>query len=443
MSDSVWLAGAIVQKVERPVAGAILLSLRLPGRSAHVVAVAGRRAAIGEIDRPSGRVPADAQVMRLRRLLEGARVVAVRPRRDGMRVDFRRGDERPALLATSGGVLVLERVADDAEEPELAPIHEAEAATRDAAARDAFAAHVRGLRDVERRALASAIDAARRRMRRRIEAVEGDLARIGAADEWQRQATLLVSNQHLVGRGARSVTLEDWSTGEPIAVEIALDPSRSARENADALFHRAKRLKKGKAFAERRRADAERALAQLDVLRDEVDAIDTSAPTAERAIEVLGARARALGVSARPQGKPGARARREGEPRLPHHVFRVGERTLLVGRGAKDNDALTTKVARPHDVWLHAKGRTGAHVVIPLAKGEDVPSDLLVDAAHLAAHFSDARGEAVVDVQWAPRRHVRTPKGSAPGAVVVDREKVLVLRVEPERLERLLATKDE
>jgi predicted ribosome quality control (RQC) complex YloA/Tae2 family protein len=62
----------------------------------------------------------------------------------------------------------------------------------------------------------------------------------------------------------------------------------------------------------------------------------------------------------------------------------------------------------------------------------------LVDAAHLAVHFSDARGEAVVEVQYTPRKWVRKPKGSAPGAVAIDREKVLVLRVEPARLERLL-----
>jgi predicted ribosome quality control (RQC) complex YloA/Tae2 family protein len=121
----------------------------------------------------------------------------------------------------------------------------------------------------------------------------------------------------------------------------------------------------------------------------------------------------------------------------------VGERTILVGRGAKDNDALVTKVARPHDVWLHAKGRTGAHVVVPLSKEESIPTELLVDAAHLAAHFSDARGETVVEVQWTPRKYVRKPKGAAPGAVIVDREKVLVLRVDPARLQELLAKREE
>jgi len=96
-------------------------------------------------------------------------------------------------------------------------------------------------------------------------------------------------------------------------------------------------------------------------------------------------------------------------------------------------------VARPYDLWLHAKGEAGAHVVVPLEKGHEAASELLVDAAHLAAHFSDARDERVVDVTYAPRRYVRKRRGSPPGQVQVDREKVLVLRVDSARLAALLA----
>jgi len=111
---------------------------------------------------------------------------------------------------------------------------------------------------------------------------------------------------------------------------------------------------------------------------------------------------------------------------------------VLVGRGAADNDRLTLRVARPHDLWLHARGVTGAHVVVPLTKGKSCSPETLVDAATLAAHFSDLRGEPVVDVIYTPRRFVRKRKGSAIGSVTLEREKVIAVRVEPARLERLL-----
>jgi hypothetical protein len=53
------------------------------------------------------------------------------------------------------------------------------------------------------------------------------------------------------------------------------------------------------------------------------------------------------------------------------------------------------------------------------------------------------RGEAVCEVSYVERRYVRKPRGSAPGAVSYDHEKVLVLRVEPERVARLLASREE
>jgi predicted ribosome quality control (RQC) complex YloA/Tae2 family protein len=113
-----------------------------------------------------------------------------------------------------------------------------------------------------------------------------------------------------------------------------------------------------------------------------------------------------------------------------------------VGRGASDNDALTLRHSKPSDLWLHARGYRGAHVVIPMGRGEECPSELLLDAATLAVHFSAAAGEDRVEVQHTPRRYVRKPRGAAPGAVMVDRERVLVLRHEPDRLARLLASEE-
>ncbi|MBI2394685.1 MAG: DUF814 domain-containing protein [Deltaproteobacteria bacterium] len=423
-----YLSGAIVQKVERPAPDAVLLTLRLPGETVYLLVITGAIGAIGAIERPR-HLPADAFIQRLRRAMEGGRVVGVFPPEDGQRVVVRRGEERCALVASRGGVTFLDHV-DAIDEREGLE----DGAALSAAAEHALARHLARLREARRAALRAAVDAARRKLRRRLEAVEGDLAKIGRADEWQTLATLLVTNQHVVRRGASSVTIDDWSTGEAVPTTIPLDPGKSAKENAEALFHRARRLKKGRAIAEARRVETDRALAQLDRIAE-----GAAAPDAD--LDVIEARAKAAGVRPGP-ARPTGRRRGEPEERRPYTEYLSGERVIYVGRGAKDNDALTTKIARPNDLWLHAKGWTGAHVIVPLTRNESCPPDLLVDAAHLAAHFSDARGEASVEVQYTPRKYVRKPKGSAPGAVVVDREKVMVLRVEPARLDRLLRSQN-
>jgi predicted ribosome quality control (RQC) complex YloA/Tae2 family protein len=434
------LSGAIVQKVERVTREALVLTVRLPRETRWLLVMPG---VIGAIERPPHQ-PADAFVQRLRKHLEGGRIVGLFKREDGYRVVVRRGDERFALIAgrtvtfaegVSADGAALERASADGAALERASAEgaseESDAERDDArlseAAQAAFAQHLARLDRERRQALISAVDGARKKLRRRLEAVDGDLAKIGRADDWQALATLLVTHAHLVRRGSSAVTLDDWSSGEAVAVTIPLDPSRTAKENAEALFHRARRLKRGRAVAEARRAESERALATLERLASDARAGEMA---------VLEARAKAAGIRV---AAAAGKKRPEADERRPYTELTSGERVVYVGRGAKDNDELTTKVARPWDLWLHAKGWTGAHVIVPLSKNESCPAELLVDAAHLAAHFSDARGESVVEVQYTPRKYVRKPRGGAPGAVLVEREKVLVLRVEPARLSRLLS----
>jgi predicted ribosome quality control (RQC) complex YloA/Tae2 family protein len=287
-----------------------------------------------------------------------------------------------------------------------------------------------------RDALARAVTRALAKIDRRIEAVRGDLEKAEKAGEMGRLAQMFVVEAARAPRGAKRLVAQDWSSGEAREVELPLDPGKPARAQVDAMFQRARRLKEGARIGQERLADAERARAQLASVATELAGPGPDVPALEARARAAAPRDFKL-ASGPAQALPG---RVKKQPPLPPYREFTGSAggRIRVGRGAEQNDELTLHVARPHDLWLHAKSRTGAHVVVPLDKGASCPGELLVDAAHLAAHFSEARGEDVVEVQYTPRRYVRKPKGSAPGLVVVDREKVLVLRVEPERLRGLL-----
>ncbi|WP_437995852.1 NFACT RNA binding domain-containing protein [Sorangium sp. So ce185] len=304
----------------------------------------------------------------------------------------------------------------------------------------------------EKAALARAVKARRAALERRAEAVRGDLGRLGSVARLQKTGQLLLAQGARVPRGAAKALLDDWETGGKL--EVALDPARPAKAQAEAFFAKARRYQRGEAVMRARLAETERALEAIAALEADVAAAEARPealePLAQRARSLGVARAEIAGAGAAVAGEPGvaggARAPRAGRtaPRRPFHAYRSASgAAILVGRGAEDNDALTTKHARPHDLWLHAKGVAGSHVVVPLPKGASCPADVLVDAATLAAHFSDARGEAVCEVSYVPRRYVRKPRGAAPGAVVFDREKVIAVRIEGARLSRLLATKEE
>jgi predicted ribosome quality control (RQC) complex YloA/Tae2 family protein len=281
---------------------------------------------------------------------------------------------------------------------------------------------------------------ARARLARRIGALEGDLERIAHADLLASRAQLFVVAAARAPRGTVRLDGVDWSSGTPAPIEWTFDPALSPKEQLDAVFRRARRFKSGAPIARGRLSDARSALVALDVLRARLAAEPESAP------EVIGAiaeQARAIAprdfVPPRPAAER-AKAGKKGEaPALPYRTF-VGASSspIWVGRGAAQNDELTLHFARPHHLWLHAKGQSGAHVVVPLDKGASCPGDLLVEAAHLAAYFSRARNEALVEVTYVEKRHVRKPRGSPPGLVVATREKVLVLRRSEAIMRRLL-----
>ena len=103
---------------------------------------------------------------------------------------------------------------------------------------------------------------------------------------------------------------------------------------------------------------------------------------------------------------------------------------VWVGRNARQNDTLTLRHARKEDLWLHARGVPGSHVVLR-RPNRNVPADrrAVEEAAAIAAYWSDARTSRLAPVQVTERKYVRKPKGSPPGAVIVTHEDVVL--VEP------------
>jgi predicted ribosome quality control (RQC) complex YloA/Tae2 family protein len=299
----------------------------------------------------------------------------------------------------------------------------------------AIEAHYRTLEEERalgeaRRRLRDPLRAAVARSRRALEKLADEAARVPAAEGDRRAADLLKQNLHEVRRGSAEVTVTEWTEDGPREVTLALDPALPPRENMERLYRRYRRITESAARVLARSAEVGARLAATEALLAELEVAPVEAlPRLER-------EARRLGGAPRPARPP---RRREDEPATPYRTFRsVAGLHVLVGRGAAENDQLTVRVAKGNDVWLHARGRPGAHVVLRLQKGRAPDQESLLDAAHLAAHFSDARGEAAPEVVYTRVKHVKKVKGAAPGAVTYSQEKGMALRVEPARVERLL-----
>ena len=288
--------------------------------------------------------------------------------------------------------------------------------------------------EIRRIALLRGVRRALVRSARKLGAIEGDAQRAEQVATLRSHASLVLSHLHELPRHCTEITLLDLSVDPPEPVALQFDPRLGPKRSADAWFIRARKFERGAAIAATRAVATRAELQTLERIAAQLEALPDQTET-----DALAITARELGIADGPGSSPGKKLK--PTVRLPYREFSgSGNRPIWVGRGKLDNDRLTLDHAKPRDLWLHARGDAGAHVVVPLGRDEACPPDLLADAATLAAHFSKARGQSPVEVTYTARRYVRKPRGSAPGLVALIRESVFLLRLNPETLRRLLAS---
>ncbi len=221
-----------------------------------------------------------------------------------------------------------------------------------------------------------------------------DLAREVEAPLLRRRAEALLAGAALVPPGSREAVVEDpYEPGSRLRID--LDPALPVAANADRLFERARRLERSRKHV----------LGRLAATRD---ARREAEADLRRALE-----ARNLEDLEAPPEPPAASA--AAGLAGPRRFLTSRGLELLVGRSARENHQLTFSVARPEDLWLHARDVPGSHVILRDREGRAGAEDLR-EAAEVAAFHSEARAQAAVDVHVTRRKHVRPAKG-APGRV--------------------------
>lgn len=283
--------------------------------------------------------------------------------------------------------------------------------------------------DLRRRARRRLKGASERRAGLEVQAREAE-----AVERLQQDAELLQAQHRALGRGHDHALVRDhYEPGSPER-RLALDPRKSGRENAEALFARAKKLRK----------NALRLPAELELAREQeraLEALLARADDPELDPHALEEEARAAGlVAARPEPRP-ERPREKAAP-APRQCYRLfhGRKgsEIRVGRSAADNDELTFRVARKSDLWLHTADSPGSHVVLSVPKGAQPDPEEVLDAAHLAVHFSPLSGARKADVHVAACKEVHKPRRAPAGLVTLSGGRTLRVRMEEERLARLL-----
>jgi predicted ribosome quality control (RQC) complex YloA/Tae2 family protein len=247
-----------------------------------------------------------------------------------------------------------------------------------------------------------------------LKQLELDLASHANAERHKRLGDLLLSNLSTARREGQRLILVDHFAADAGPVEIELDENSSLPEEAERRF----------GLYSRSRRAVKQITARLAVIQNELDALNAQSQTLEKIIAERDESA--LEKFTEKKTVQSARARgSKAEKKIPgtRRYLSSDGFEILVGRTARDNDYLTFKVAKPNDLWLHTGDYSGSHVVVRNATRKDVPHRTLVEAAQLAAQFSQARKDPKVDVHYTQRKFVSKPKGAVPGLVRMTRFK--------------------
>ncbi len=259
--------------------------------------------------------------------------------------------------------------------------------------------------------------------RRRLAAMQVEFDEAAHAEEYKRKGHALWANiGQLSGRPAQ-VELADLFDAEGHAtLRIDLDVNRSLAENAAAYLKAARKYERRQQVLPQRLAELRR---QCDQYEHWIGAVDAGTWEADAALKNW-LESKVTGTDKTASKQPQAHPRR----------YRTSTGwSVWAGRNNKENDVLTHKMSAQNDLWFHARGYSGSHVVLRSEGRKEAPSKQTIEeAAALAAYWSKGKTAKKVSVAYTMVKHVTKPRGGAPGQALLRREKTIV--VEPTLLKK-------
>lgn len=274
----------------------------------------------------------------------------------------------------------------------------------------------------EQRTLTQALEKRQKLLQRKAKGLRADLERAEKSEDYRIQGELLLANLHNITRGQKQVELQNYYSPELETLLIPLNPEQTPSENAQTYFKKYTKAKRGYSLIQQRLAELEAEEEVRRVYEAKVESADTFGALRDLHTEFI------------ENGYLRAQHRGKQQQQTNEGPFRKYTSTngfqMYVGRNSQSNDLLLRQIAKPRDMWLHAKQIHGSHVIIRNPENRpDIPMPTLLQAAQLAAYFSKAHHASNVPVDYTWARYVVKRKGNVAGYVHYTREKTLY--VEP------------
>jgi len=249
-------------------------------------------------------------------------------------------------------------------------------------------------------ALSNALGAALSKEERKRASLVRESQAAKTAESLGKWATLVTSNLYRIQADAEHAEVEDWDNGGvTVTLRFDLKTYASPREQAEAAFAKARRLRRGSAVLEDLISRTDHTCAEIKRWVSELEEVTGRAAgdggSAQREVEELyyainagfkrlklkplddlvytdaSASGGSRSVVVAPNRNSCSDAPRvQGAAAVwQGRTFTAPSGTpILVGRRRAENELLSTKLAREPDLWFHVRDAPGAHVVLQLSR---------------------------------------------------------------------------
>ncbi len=262
-----------------------------------------------------------------------------------------------------------------------------------------------------------------RKNHRRLSRLSTRLLEVQAASRFRNLGEILKMHLHEIEAGASQFQTSDPNDPDAKPVLIPLNPVLSPTENMAQLFKQYKRGERNIGAIQSAIKIVQKKIAQLDTEK-------VKAMTEEAVVNAAS--------TAYPSA---AKKKRKEEKAGPPRYRSADDIILIVGRDDLENTCVTFEIARGKDLWFHARGVPGAHLIVRMGRQKDLPHQSLLDAATLALHFSRSKEDGKGEVIYTQKKYLRKVKGGKQGAVLWTQEKTIHIAIEPQRLARVLGSR--
>ena len=262
---------------------------------------------------------------------------------------------------------------------------------------------------------------------RKLENQRKELAATANRDALRIKGELVTANLYRIERGQTRLVAENYYDPDLKEIEIPLSPLLSPQQNAAKYFKDYNKAKNAESYLTDQIQKGEMERSYLESILDALSRIESERDLAEIRQEL---------ISGGYLKNTDKKKKMKTTPSKPME-FRSSEGLRIrVGHNNSQNDALTLKASFKSDVWLHTQKIHGSHVIIS-CEGKEPSEATLLEAAKLAAYYSQARDGQNVPVDYTVVKNVKKPVGAKPGMVIYDHYNTLYVTPEPDLADKL------